>query len=150
MTFLVRTHRGPRGVVSVEELSVRYAMRTKLMEVRETPIGPIGMSVPNGVHRDRLTINVRGDDAKRSDGLRPGTIEQIARCDTTAASVKATVRALRPQEAEAIAEIDAEIAELRGWLESARERRDVAVREAFTKGHVVPVARLREIADANA
>jgi len=148
MTYLVRTHRGPRGVVSVDELNVRYQMKTKLMRVRQTPIGPVGMSVPNGHHRDALVINLRGDDAVRSDGTRPGTIEQIAHLRADAASSKATVRKLRPQEAERIEQIDFAIAEAERALAELRRIRDERVREAFSKGNVVSVAKLREIADA--
>lgn len=70
------------------------------------------------------------------------------RIGLTAVGVKAQLRRLRPQEAELLAKQDEYIDHLRSELRSAEQMRKALLRDAFTKGHVVTVAELRQVAEA--
>lgn len=65
----------------------------------------------------------------------------------TREEVKKRIRLLREQEAGAIEEIDDQIASTQQRLRELRDKRDVLVRDAFSRGNVVTLKELTEQAD---
>jgi hypothetical protein len=146
--FLIKAGRRPRGrnsVIVATELNVQHPIKYRRAEERDTPIGRIRRLESTG-KRDsrRFHFSV----AKGTFGTGNSTSEH--RCQTessaTAAGVKKVVRVLRPQEEEKLDALDRRRRELLDRLDEVESDRDELVREAFSKGHVVRISDLEEMA----
>lgn len=79
-------------------------------------------------------------------GVESARSRDQARAQATAAGIKKVCRRLRPQEAEGIDSIDTEIAELERRIAEAWDRRQEAVREAWSRANVVRLAEFEALA----
>ena len=139
--------RGRNSVAIAEELAVEHPIIFRQAEVRETPIGAIGRLESTG-RRDRARFHFIVRKGTVGTGAETSRSRHQAEARATAAATKKVVRSLRPQDAEKIDRIDRELAALEESRQELCECRDEAVRQAFSKGHVVRVSQLEEMAAA--
>lgn len=148
--YLIRAgirRRGRNSVAIAEELAVEHPIIFRQAEVRETPIGPIGRLESTG-RRDRARFRFVVREGTVGTGAQTSRSRNQTEAGATAAETKKVIRSLRSQDAEEIHRIDRELAELDESRRELCERRDEAVRKAFSKGHVVRVSALEEMAAA--
>ncbi len=135
--FLFRFHplSGGTDVVQAAGVRVTHAERRRV----KGTIGGIFTEVET-CGFDHSKLNIRTQDTIGSYGRKDSMRQAVV--PKTAAGVKTRLRRLRPQEAEVIAAIDAKIERLQAELAESRTARRVAVREAWTKAHVVRLSDL--------
>jgi hypothetical protein len=139
--------RGRNSVVIAEELKVEHPMIMRRVKVRETPLGPIGRLESTG-KRDRRRLHFIVSKGTIGTGAQTSRSRHQVEAQASATATKKVIRSLRPQDAEKIDALDQEIDALEAQRKGLCERRDKAVREAFSKGHVVRVSQLEEMAAA--
>jgi hypothetical protein len=139
--------RGRNSVAVAEELSVEHPAIFRRTKVRDTPIGPIGRLESTG-RRDRGRFRFVVRKGTVGTGAQTSRSRHQAEAGASAAETKKVIRSLRPRDAEKIDRIDRELAAIEASRKELCERRDAAVREAFSKGHVVRVSALEEMAAA--
>lgn len=139
--------RGRNSVVIAEGLVVEHPIIMRQAEVRDTPIGLIGRLESTG-KRDRRRFHFIVAKGTVGTGAETSRSRHQAEAQATAAATKKVIRSLRPQDAEKIDDIDQELAAVEERRKRLCDRRDEAVREAFSRGQVVRVSQLEEMAAA--
>jgi cell division protein FtsB len=121
-------------ILQTDKLHPRY------LEIRVTrPMGVVGgMLFQESVRTGKIDKNTFEFLGVKNHGFRFAA---------TAAGVKAVLRRLRPQEASRLNEIDAEVELLKARIKELGQERQLVLREAFERGHVVTVAELRQAAE---
>jgi hypothetical protein len=146
VTFLLKAShpkRGRNSVLTTDDLQVRFRHKVKPTGKQ---IGGLFTEVTDaGVDRKHLELYPR--EGRTGDGRRAHSPWARNEADATGAGVKQVLRRLRPQEAEQLAAIDARLEEAKRALDEIRDERDEAVRGAFSKGHVVTVSELTQMAE---
>lgn len=137
--------RGRNSVVIADELMVEHPIQFRLAGSRQTPIGRVGRLESTG-KRDSRRFRFIVREGTLGTGVKTSRSRAQAESSTSAAEVKKVVRALRPQEEEKLDAIDQQRHELHEQLDALEAQRDELVRSAFSKGNVVRVAELEEMA----
>lgn len=133
MTYLLRAQHDRKLVVLADTLIVRFHEITK-----RTPLA--GGSFREGTgkfDKNQLELHTRFGGGGRNF---------INLIQATPDAVKRVLRRLRPQEAAVIQAIDADIEAAKQRVRDLEERRKQLIREAFTRGNVVPLKEVVEMA----
>jgi hypothetical protein len=137
--------RGPNSVVIAEELEVEHPTIMRRAEVRETPIGLIGRLESTG-RRDRRRLHFIVTKGTVGTGAETSRSRHQAETQASAAATKMLIRELRPQDAEKIDGLDEELAAVEERRKALCARREEAVHQAFSRGHVVRLSQLTAMA----
>lgn len=155
LVYIGRNNDGTNRIVQAPQLRTQYREVTRVKRV----IPGLGQEVEHaGWDNSQLLVKAAavwgGDDAVtrhteepvlRSNGTRAQDNVSGGYVRATAAGVKARARRIRPEEAATIDQLDQELRGLEWAMGELRRRRSEAVREAWSKGHVV---RLNEVLPA--
>lgn len=143
--FLVKAgvrSRGKNSVVVADEIGVFHPI---IFRVAGT-VGGVFNEMKSTGKRDQEKFEITVREGTLGTGLKTSRSHNRAHADATAASAKKVIRQLRPQEEEKLDAIDAARRDLYAKLEALGTERDELIREAFSKGNVVRVAELEQMA----
>lgn len=138
---------GPHGKKSAPyAIAVEVGVAHPIIYRQAGNLGPFNRMESTG-RRDSKRFDIAIRKGTSALGYDTSRSRDHGYSEATAASVKKAVRRLRDQEAEKLDAIDGEIAELEQQIAALRTRRVEVVREAWTKGNVVRLAELEQMAD---
>ena len=134
--YLIRIRqRGERSVALSERLTVTYADKWRQR-------GRLSESA--GILKSKLWVRVL-DDAQ--DGFGRAQRGEDLTFDKSRAAARQVIRRLRPQEQKVLDHLDAEIASTEAQLNELREDKDKALRDAWSRGAIIPLHELIAEAD---